>query len=372
VNIQWLQVVEYRNYRTLSYTPAPRLNVLSGSNGQGKTNLLEALSLLLAGRSFRGARAADMVRWNADGARVTGEIRRGPSTQTIRREVRRREDDSWGVTGEGCAWARVVPFAWQDVAILNGPPLARRNFIDGFAAKLAPAHIGVHARYRQIVERRNHLLQSGAGWRDLAERLAPWDAQLATVGLDLVARRRAAVSALGAEMEPLYAQLGGRGQVRLEYRSSLGEAPSPETVQEALAQRRGEEMRRGQTLVGPHRDDLLIELDGRDARVFGSRGQQRLLALALRLSEVGPVTAVVGSPPVLVLDDALSELDPDVQRRVLERVDGQGQVFLTTADAALPARDAAWWHVDAGAIEGRATPPTSTEVEPLAREAVLA
>ena len=104
----------------------------------------------------------------------------------------------------------------------------------------------------------------------------------------------------------------------LEYRSSLGDAHTPEAVQAALVQRRGEEMRRGQTLIGPHRDDLLIELDGRDARVYGSRGQQRLLALALRLSEVGPVAAVVGSPPVLLLDDALSELDPDVQRRVMD------------------------------------------------------
>ena len=367
MHIQWLQVVDYRNYRTLSHTPAPSLNVLSGFNGQGKTNLLEALSVLLAGRSFRGARAADMVRWDADGARVSGEIRRGPATQTIRREVRRREDGSWGVTGEGCGWARVVPFAWQDVAILNGPPLTRRNFIDGFAAKLAPAHIGVHARYRQILERRNHLLQSAVASRDLAERLAPWDAQLAAVGLDLIARRRAAVAALGAELEPLYAELGGRGQVRLEYRSSLGDAPTPEAVQAALVQRRGEEMRRGQTLIGPHRDDLLIELDGRDARVYGSRGQQRLLALALRLSEVGPVAAVVGSPPVLLLDDALSELDPDVQRRVVERVDGQGQVFLTTAETGLPARGAAWWHVEGGAVEA-----VVAAHEPLGREVVLA
>lgn len=370
MHIQWLQVVDYRNYRTLSHTPAPRLNVLTGFNGQGKTNLLEALSVLLAGRSFRGARAADTVRWGTDGARVTGEISRGPATQTIRREVRRREDGSWGITGEGCTWARVVPFAWQDVAILNGPPLTRRNFIDGFAAKLAPAHIGVHARYRQIVERRNHLLQSAIGWRDLAERLGPWDAQLAAVGLDLVARRRAAVATLATEWEPLYAELGGRGQVRLDYRSSLGDTPTPETVQALLVQRRGEEVRRGQTLIGPHRDDLMIELDGRDARVYGSRGQQRLLALELRLSEVSPVAAVVGSPPVLLLDDALSELDPDVQRRVLERVNGQGQVFLTTAEAGLPARAAAWWHVDGGAVEPSVAPAAADD--PLAREAVLA
>lgn len=356
MQIQWIQGVDHRNYRTLSYSPAPRLNVLTGPNGQGKSNLLEALSLLLVGRSFRGARAADMVRWGADAARVSGELRRGPATQVIRREARRREDGSWGITGEGCAWARAVPFAWQDVAILNGPPLTRRNFIDGFAAKLAPAHVGVHARYRQVLERRNHLLQAGLGAREVSERLAPWDEQLVCVGMDLVARRRAAVATLAAEAEPLHAELGGRGQVRLEYRSSLGDAPTAETVHAELARRRGEEIRRGQTLVGPHRDDLAIDLDGRDARVFGSRGQQRLLALALRLAEVAPVTAVVGSPPVLLLDDALSELDPEVQRRVIERVEAQGQVFLTTAEAGVPARAAAWWQIEGGEVEPAVDP----------------
>ena len=362
MHIHWVQVVDYRNYRTLSYSPAPRLNVLTGPNGQGKTNLLEALGLLLVGRSFRGARAADLVRWGAEGARVTGEVRRGPATQPIRREARRREDGSWGITGEGCAWARVVPFAWQDVAILNGPPLTRRNFIDGFAAKLAPAHLGVHARYRQVIERRNHLLQAGLGGRELIERLEPWDAQLVAVGMDLVARRRAAVAALAAELEPLHEELGGRGRVRLDYRSSLGDAPTAESVHVELARRRGEEMRRGQTLVGPHRDDLAIDLDAHDARVFGSRGQQRLLALALRLAEVAPVAAVVGSPPVLLLDDALSELDPEVQRRVLDRVQAQGQVFLTTADAGVSARAAAWWRIDAGEIEAMPEAPVPAEV----------
>jgi DNA replication and repair protein RecF len=119
----------------------------------------------------------------------------------------------------------------------------------------------------------------------------------------------------------------------------------------ALEDRLGEEVRRGQTIVGPHRDDLLIAVDGRDLRLYGSRGQQRLMALALRLAEAGPVARAVGSAPVLLLDDALSELDPQVEARVIEHVAAAGQVFLTTADAILPeARRATWWEIRNGRV----------------------
>jgi DNA replication and repair protein RecF len=119
----------------------------------------------------------------------------------------------------------------------------------------------------------------------------------------------------------------------------------------ALEVRLAEEVRRGQTVVGPHRDDLLIEVDGRDLRLYGSRGQQRLMALALRLAEAGPVARAVGSAPVLLLDDALSELDPQVEARVLEHVATAGQVFLTTADPTLPeARRATWWDIRGGRV----------------------
>jgi DNA replication and repair protein RecF len=152
-------------------------------------------------------------------------------------------------------------------------------------------------------------------------------------------------------VERLFPELVGRaGLVRLEYRSSLGEEATEARFLEDLAARRREEMRRGQTLVGPHRDDLMIELDGRDMRTYGSRGQQRLLALALRLAETGPVRDAVGSPPILLLDDALSELDPGVQANVLRAIQGAGQVFLTTADEASPAAYARRWEVRGGSV----------------------
>jgi DNA replication and repair protein RecF len=345
VYIEWIQGIEFRSYGTLSYSPVRQLNILIGPNGHGKSNLLEAIALLVVGRSFRGARPAEMRRWDANEARLSGELRQGDVTRSLRREIAQREDGTWTVSGEGCPWARVVPFSWQDLAILNGTPQARRNFLDGFAGKLLPAHLTALNRYRQVVIRRNAILQSPADDASLRASLAAWDEQMATLAVEIGVRRRRAVAALRQEASRIHAELGGPGPLELRYQSTLAEGASASAVVDALAARFREERRRGQTLVGPHRDDLLIELGGHDARAFGSRGQQRLVALALRLAEVEPVAAAVGSAPILLLDDALSELDPDVQEKVLRYVSRGGQVFLTTAETAPPAVEAAWWDV---------------------------
>lgn len=353
MEIDRVELSDFRNYRTLSLTPSPHLNVLAGPNAQGKTNLLEALGVLLVGRSFRGAKAGDMLGWGASAAYVGGEVRRGESVSAVRRAVLQREDGRWGIGGDGCVWARAVGFGWQDLAILTEGPQARRNFVDGFAGKLYAAHLSSLGRYRQIVARRNHLLQGGLVGGALRNVLAPWNEQLARVGLELVRRRGAAIEALQEEAHRLYPVLAGSGEVRLQYCATVGAGASEGEFMTALDARFSEEARRGQSLVGPHRDDVQIEVDGRDLRLYGSRGQQRLMALTLRLAEAGPVARAVGSAPVHLLDDALSELDPVVQGRVLEHVAAAGQVFLTTAEAALPeARRATWWEVRGGRVTG--------------------
>jgi DNA replication and repair protein RecF len=345
VQIEWISLSDFRSYSSLSYSPASTLNVVSGPNGQGKTNLLEGLGLLLVGRSFRGSKAVDLARWNAPRATVSGEIKRVDASRAIRRTIAPREDGVWVVLGEGCSWARAIPFGWQDLAILTGGPQARRGFLDGFAGKVFPAHVAAVGRYRRVLERRNHLLQAGQPAAAIDAALEPWDAQLARVGIELIARRRQALEELATEVRRLYPEMAGEGDLTLGYRGSLPEGVDEEGFVDALRKRRGEEARRGQTLVGPHRDDMSVDLDGRDMRLFASRGQQRLLALALRLAEAGPVARAVGSSPVLLLDDALSELDPVVQLNVLRHIEGAGQVFLTTAEETVPARRAAWWQV---------------------------
>ena len=347
-----VQLSEVRNYRTLSWRPAPRLNVVSGLNAQGKTNLLEALGFIVTGRSFRTSRLAEIPRWGADATTLAGDLVRGEAQRTVRRALNRLEDGTWQSTGEAAPeWARVIAFGWQDLEIVNGGPAARRNFIDGFAGRLYPNHIATLLRFRQILARRNRLLQQRTHDAAPASRLQPWNEQLATVGMELLGRRRKAVAALQTELARVYAAPGFRlhSDIVAPYRTALGEATEPAALLAALEHRQGEEMRRRLTLVGPHRDDLAIELDGVDARAFGSRGQQRLVALALRLAEVMPVTEAAGTAPVLLLDDALSELDATVRGHVLREVQSAEQVFLTMPDT--PAVEgAAIFQVSGGSV----------------------
>jgi DNA replication and repair protein RecF len=351
VHIGWIQILEFRNHRTLSWSPSPKLNLLSGANAQGKTNLLEALGFLLAGRSFRTARLGEIPSWGATRAALAGELHRSDGTRTVRRAIERVESGAWQSVGDECPWARAVAFGWPDLEIVNGAPTARRSFLDGFAARLYPTHRAALIRYRQVLARRNRILQQGRPDDALAARLAPWDEQLAGIGLELVDRRRRAVAALQTELARIYRALAaGRHKVEIRYRGSLGEATEAAAFLAALARARRAEVQRGQTLVGPHRDDLAIELDGRDARTYGSRGQQRLLALALRLAEVLPITEAVGTAPVLLLDDALSELDGEARASVLREAEQAEQVFLTAPEP-LPARArGARWRLSEGEV----------------------
>jgi DNA replication and repair protein RecF len=349
VQIGSIELSEFRNYCTLSYVPAPRINLIVGANAQGKSNLLEALGVLLTGRSFRTFRLGEIPRWGCPSASVSGELHRADGVSIVRRTLERTEAGAWRARGESCPWARAIAFGWQDLAIVNGSPSSRRDFVDGFAGRLYSTHMATLVRYRQVLARRNRLLQGGIGTVG-ADRLDPWNEQLVGVGLELIDRRRRAVAAIQGELARVYSGLAGsREKVEVRYRACIGEANDRASFVAALEHAYGREVRQGQTLVGPHRDDLQIELDGIDARTFASRGRQRLLTLALRLAEITPVREAAGTSPVLLLDDALSELDPGVRENVLREIKGTEQVFLTAPEP-VAARGAARWEVREGGI----------------------
>jgi DNA replication and repair protein RecF len=357
VHIRWLEVVGFRNYASLTFAPDPGLNVLVGRNGQGKTSLLEALHVLLTGRSFRTARLAECLSWDHPGrAVVAGEVAEGSRVAPIRLELIAREG---GVEARGtpCPWSRVVSFAAPDLALLAGPPQLRRAYVDGAATKLVPAHGETCRRYRLALHQRTRLLGQLAGRADAARLLEPWDEQLAVLGAELLHRRLETLAGLAVELQAVHRALAPAGPaVAVTYEPSVapgGDRPATrEALRAALATARPEELRRGATLVGPHRDDVAVRLGRADARCVASRGEQRLLTVALRLAEAAAVRQRSGTEPVFLLDDVLSELDGEARGRVLSWLERPAQVLYSTTDAhPEPPRGAAAWAVGEGRVD---------------------
>lgn len=337
MHVRWLELVGFRNYPSLSFEPDPGLNVLVGPNGHGKTSLLEAVHVLLAGRSFRTPRLAECLGWDARETRLAGEVVEGERRREIRLALVPRPGGV-EVRGVLCPWARAVTFAAGDLALVNGLPAARRAYLDGAAAKLVPAHAEACRRYRLVLQHRARLLERLAGREDAGRLMAPWDEQAAALGSEIIHRRLDTLAILTDEVRAIVPGLAPRAAaVSLTYAPTVTPAPEPASTQArllaALVAGRPRETRRRLTLVGPHRDDVVVHLGRADARTEASRGEQRLVALALRLAEAAAVRRRLGTTPVFLLDDLLSELDLDLRERLLGWLTTQGQVLFSATDA---------------------------------------
>ena len=197
MHVRWIELVGFRGYTSLTFAPEPGLNVLVGRNGQGKTSLLEALYVLLTGRSFRTAKLVDCLGWDAGGrATVAGELAAGSRARDVRLELLAREGGV-EVRGTLCPWAGAVSFAASDLALLAGGPHLRRAYLDGATARLVPVHAEACRRYRLVLQQRTRLLGDLTGRPDADRLLAPWDEQLATLGSEIVHRRLEAPGAPG-------------------------------------------------------------------------------------------------------------------------------------------------------------------------------
>lgn len=341
---------EYRNFAALDLAvPASGL-VIIGENGHGKTNLLEAVAYLALLRSFRGARDADVVRFGATAFHVRATLAAPSAYSTVsigyERGTRRKRAMLDGVEQPRLTNALgalpSVAFSPADVALVSGGPGERRRYLDVLLALSQPAYLQALQQYRAALLRRNAALrvaQREGARGDHAARVSVWEPALAENGGFLVAARQAFVHAQRDRYVQLCTAIGERDAAVLRYQTASGESAEPlatsataqgEALTRAFAQQRGTEMRRGTTLVGPHRDELLLQLGGRDLRTFGSAGQQRSAAIALRLLELATLRDTLGFAPLLLLDDPFAELDLGRAARVLHLLSdaGASQVLL--------------------------------------------
>lgn len=342
MRLRHLWLVDFRNYEHLDLEPSEGLTVVAGANGEGKTNLVEAIGFLATLDSFRGAPAEALVRQGAERAVVRAEVVHAdgrqllveadvPTAGRVRAQVNRQRLSR---TRELLGVLRVTVFSPDDLALLKGGPGERRRLLDDLLVALGPRFDLVRTDLERVLRQRNALLRQAAGrlTREVELTLDVWDAKLAELG-EAVGRARAT---LVSELEPLVGQAyldlaGGQGVVGLRYDPAWRQ----HGLAEALAASRSEDLRRQHSSVGPHRDDLEVVLDGLPARTHASQGEQRTLALALRLGGHTLVTLRLGTPPVLLLDDVFSELDADRSRALVDHLP-TGQTLLTTAGS-LPA-----------------------------------
>ena len=328
----------------------PGLVLAVGPNGVGKTNLLEAIHVATQGFSPRTRTDSQLVRFGADGARaaVTGQC--GEVGIEIELTIRPGEGKRARLNGAQLRAAEqlraavsTLVFTPDRLGVVKGAPAARRAYFDRVLARLLPARANLSAEYGAAVAQRNAALRRAASGHSSREAVEPWSDRVATLGAELVTSRIEAIEILS----PAFAERAGElglpdAAIRYE-----GEPPTRESLDAVLAR----DLERGTTSLGPHLDDVLLSSAARDLRSFGSQGEQRLALLALLLAEAEAITARSGVPPLLLLDDVLSELDPARRLLLAQRVRIAGQALITATDAAmLPADPDQLLEVTPGAV----------------------
>lgn len=329
-----------RNLAPLTLTPGPRFNVFAGDNGQGKTNLLEAVYVLAALRSFRTARLAEIIGHGGAQADLRARIERQELTRDYRvvvepeRKTALVDDKPVRPVARYFGAFNVVLFAPEDLAVVRGPPADRRRFLDRSVFGRRASFLATAQAFDKVLRSRNAVLRAIAeGDRAGHELLEVYDQQLAPLAVAMVAERRTLLDALTPRMTEVFAAItGGELAADLAYQTAPALA-SVETVLATWRAERGKDLARRSTSTGPHRDDLGFRLAGHDAASFASQGQTRALVLAWKIAELELLHEVHGDAPLLLLDDVSSELDDTRNEFLFAYLRNRpGQCFITTTD----------------------------------------
>lgn len=396
MHLEHLSLHNFRNYARLALDLPDGVSLFTGANGQGKSNLLEAIYYLATTRSYRAGGDRELVNWLARGeelpfARLAARVRRreeavqmditllgqpaSPGEDIEREDESHPNHVSWlqapssslqkkiRVNGvpkraiDAIGHVNVVMFGPQDLDLVSGAPALRRRYLDATLCQTSHRYVRSLQRYNRVVTQRNHLLRRIGEGRAQADELEYWDKEMTGAGSYIVEQRQQALSLLGGMAQSINEQLtAGRDHLRIAYRTTLDvDGDVAAHFAGRLKERRARDIQAGMSLSGPHRDDLAFLVDGVDMRVYGSRGQQRTVALALKFAEARYMCGVVGEEPILLLDDVMSELDGDRRQWVLRAVEGGGQALITATDTRDYGSDfllgAHLWRVEQGLVD---------------------
>ncbi len=330
-------LTSFRNYRSISLRLSSGFNVLSGPNAQGKTNFLEALALIATTRLLRGQRDAEAILEGDQKAHVEVELS-GHATNlaiTLERGVKKRAAINGMFLPRASDLIGRLPCVCMtsvDMEIARGEPSDRRMFLDMELSSLFPSYLRHLTAYKRALEQRNALLRHNAGWVP-PEQFDPWETQLAEHGAPLREARLAYIKRLEPLAKHVHSEMGQGEALAIEY-VTKDDSQDIEALRAALVASRAHDALRGGTGVGPHRDDVYIQIAGKDARLFGSQGQQRTSVIAIKLGSLQIAKQEFGRPPLLLLDDILSDLDERRRALLVDAVlEGAGQAVLTCTEA---------------------------------------
>ena len=347
MNLTELTLRDFRNYREESFCFEPGVNLIVGDNAQGKTNLLEAIAYLGSGKSFRALKTAELIRFGADFAEVSGSACSQERCQSLRWVLfaGSRPRQLWrnGVkkktAGEIAGVLPTVLFCPEDLMILKSGASQRRRLGDSVLCQLRPNYDAALTEYSRILDQKSRILKDHRENPALLEILPDFDARLCQVGALLISYRARFYESLGKEAARFHGQFsGGAEEFDLQYKT-VSNIPDPFApvkeltglLNEHLERHKRAELESGQCLTGPHKDDFTVSLSGIDLKAYGSQGQTRTAAISLKLAQRELMAREFGEEPVLLLDDVLSELDPGRQDFVLNQI-VSGQVFITCCE----------------------------------------
>jgi DNA replication and repair protein RecF len=350
--LQSLHIQHFRNYPEQRVEFSAPKTILVGDNAQGKSNLLEAVELLATLRSHRALRDRELVLEGEPVGQIAATLLRETGTADMTITLRSNGRRTVSLNGEALrrqldflGWMNAVQFSSLDLDLVRGGPGERRNWLDTLLTQLEPVYAYILQQYNLILRQRNAFLKQGNATSDPTQ-LAIWDAQLAAIGARVIRRRSRVIDRIAPLAQAWHQSISNSAEeLEIRYLPNVeGGGDDPATVQEAFLEkvksRAIAEQHQGTTLVGPHRDEVAFTINQTPARQYGSQGQQRTLVLALKLAELKLIEAVVGEPPLLLLDDVLAELDLTRQNKLLETIQDRFQTLITTTH--LGAFDSLW------------------------------
>ncbi len=345
MNIERLQLTNYRNYESLALEFSPKINVFIGENAQGKTNVMESIYVLAMAKSHRTSNDKELIRWEQDYGKIEGVVQKRygpvPIELTLSRKGKKGKINHLEQSrlSEYVGQMNVVMFAPEDLNVVKGSPQIRRRFIDMEIGQISPVYLHDLLTFQKILKQRNHYLKANQGRSALTNdvMLEVYTEQYVQAAIKIIRKRYEFMELLQAWAEPIHAGISqGKEKLVIKYRTVSGMESSwtagemAAHLEKKIAEAKQREIDRGVTLVGPHRDDLQFFVNDYDVQVFGSQGQQRTTALSLKLAEIELIKQETKEAPILLLDDVLSELDDYRQSHLLNTIQGEVQTFVTT------------------------------------------